>query len=271
VVAGSAVAETLGGFRFLPALAALIGALLIQIACNLSNDLFDFRAGADGNDRLGPPRATASGWLSQRQIVFGIVVTLSLASCAGAYLIDVAGWPVVVIGVSSVCCALAYTTGPYPLAYHGLGEIFVFLFFGPVAVCGTTYVQTGIWSSLAFWAACPLGMLAAAILVVNNLRDRHSDARSGKRTLAVRWGARWTRVQYATFVIGSYVAVLLAVVLAEAPMGWLMVLVTLPLSRRCVREVYARDGVDLNGELGATARLGLFFGLLLAGGGLLWV
>ena len=271
MVVGSAVAETLGGFRFLPALAALIGALLIQIACNLSNDLFDFRAGADGHDRLGPPRATASGWLSQRQVVFGIVVTLSLASCAGAYLIAVAGWPVVVIGVSSVCCALAYTTGPYPLAYHGLGEIFVFLFFGPVAVCGTTYVQTGSWSSLAFWASCPLGMLAAAILVVNNLRDRHSDGRSGKRTLAVRWGARWTRAQYATFMTGSYVCVLLAVALGDAPVGWLMVVVTLPLSRRCVREVYARDGGDLNGQLGATARLGLFFGLLLAGGGLLWV
>src|SRR5262249_10233126 len=186
VLVGAACARAAGGLRLGPAAAALAGALLIQIGCNLANDLYDFLRGADGPDRLGPPRALASGLLTAGQLRAGTVASFLLATACGVSLNAVAGAWVVVLGLVSIAAAVAYTGGPYPLGYHGLGDLMVLVFFGFVAVCGTAFVELGRVPALAWWAALPVGALATAVLVVNNLRDRTTDARAGKLTLAVR-------------------------------------------------------------------------------------
>jgi len=196
VVLGTALAWRMGGFRLLPALAALAGALLIQVATNLANDYFDFVKGADTEDRIGPLRVTQSGLLSPSAVRNGMILTLALALGVGIYLVAVAGTPILWIGVASLVCAVAYTGGPFPLAYRGLGDLFVFVFFGLVAVGGTVYVQTLAFSWEALWAGAGVGAVSTALLVVNNLRDIDTDARAGKRTLAVRLGVTGTRVQY---------------------------------------------------------------------------
>ncbi len=196
VLVGSALAWHLGGFRLLPALAALVGALLIQVATNLANDYFDFMKGADAEDRVGPVRVTQAGLLAPGTVRGGMVVALLAAVLVGAYLVSVGGWPIFWIGVASLICAVAYTGGPFPLAYHGLGDLFVFVFFGLVAVAGTTYVQMLEFRWEALWAGVGVGAVSTALLVVNNLRDIQTDLRAGKRTMAVRLGVSGTRVQY---------------------------------------------------------------------------
>jgi 1,4-dihydroxy-2-naphthoate octaprenyltransferase len=196
VLVGSALAWRLGGFRLLPALAALVGALLIQVATNLANDYFDFLKGADTDHRVGPTRVTQSGLLSPASVRNGMVVALLAAFLVGVYLVSVAGMPIVWIGLASLVCAVAYTGGPFPLAYHGLGDLFVFVFFGLIAVAGTVYVQTLALSWEALWAGAGVGAVSTALLVVNNLRDIGTDERAGKRTLAVRLGVAGTRVEY---------------------------------------------------------------------------
>src|SRR5580692_1531577 len=190
VAVGAACAVADAHFRAGPALAALLGAVFIQIGTNLANDVYDFERGADTAERLGPTRAVQAGLLTARQVRAGMVVAFGLATLAGAYLVSAAGWPVVAIGVLSVASGIAYTGGPYPLGYHGLGDVFVMAFFGFVAVCGTVFVQAHEVPLLAWLAAVPVGAIATAVLVVNNLRDREQDARAGKRTLAVRFGRR---------------------------------------------------------------------------------
>lgn len=196
VVVGSALAWRAGGFRLLPALAALAGALLIQVATNLANDYFDFVKGADTVDRVGPTRVTQSGLLAPRAVLGGLVATMALALGVGAYLVSVAGTPVVWIGLASLACAVAYTGGPFPLAYLGLGDLFVMVFFGLVAVGGTVFVQLLELAPGTLWAGAGVGAVSTAILVVNNLRDIGTDARAGKRTMAVRLGVTGSRVEY---------------------------------------------------------------------------
>lgn len=269
VVVGSALAAEAGAFQLLPALAALVGALLLQIGSNLANDVFDFLNGADDADRVGPARATQQGWLEPRQMMVGAAVVFGAAIVVGAYLVSLGGWPIVGIGLAGIVCAVAYTGGPVPLGYRGLGDPLVFLFFGPAAVLGTYYVQVGDLSWVAAGASASVGLLATAILVVNNLRDRHTDARAGKRTLAVRMGAAGARREYVALLGLAYAIPAGLAAMGLAGLGWLLPWLSGPLALRRVRAVTSLDGAALNGELAATARLTAVFGALLSVGVLL--
>ena len=196
VLVGSALALYRGGFALLPATAALLGALLIQIATNFANDYFDFVKGADTDERVGPTRVTQAGLISPGAVRNAMLVTLGAALLVGVYLVWIGGWPIVWIGLASLVCAVAYTGGPFPLGYHGLGDLFVFVFFGLIAVAGTVYVQMGVFPPEAWLAGAGVGAMSTAILVVNNLRDIDTDARAGKRTLAVRLGRAGTQMEY---------------------------------------------------------------------------
>ena len=267
VAVGTAVAYAAGGFALGPALAALLGAFWIQIGTNFANDVFDAEKGADGPARLGPTRAVASGLVTSAQMRRGMIVAFALATLCGAYLTAVAGWPVIAIGVASVIAGIAYTGGPWPLGYHGLGDVFVMAFFGFVAVCGTAYVQAGYVPALAWWLAVPVGALATAILVVNNLRDRAGDAACGKRTLAVRLGRRGAIAEYALLLAAAFAVPAILVVAGGSP--WLLLpLATAPVAARLVRRVQTSEGAGLNPLLGATARLLLVHSALLAAGAL---
>jgi 1,4-dihydroxy-2-naphthoate polyprenyltransferase len=270
VLLGTAAGFHDGAFSLLPFLGALTAAVLIQIGTNLANDLFDFEKGADTSQRLGPPRVTQSGLASPQQVRVAMIVSFAAAAAIGLYLIRVGGWPILVVGVLSITAGITYTGGPWPLGYHGLGDLFVFVFFGLVAVLGSAYLQTSSISLTALAAALPVGCTVTAILVVNNLRDIETDRRAGKRTLAVRLGAPLTRVQYALFVAVPYVFVAMFVWLGIFPPACWLSWLTLPLAFFLTRGVVrGATGRELNAVLKGTAQLHLFFGLLLAGGLLL--
>lgn len=266
VLVGTAVASISGGVLWSAAIACAVGSLLIQVATNLANDYFDHKKGADTSDRIGPARAVQQGWISPSAMATATGVTLLFALLVGLYLISVGGWPIAVIGILSLICAVAYTGGPMPLAYVGLGDVFVFLFFGLAAVCGTCFVQTQQVPAAAWVAGAAIGLLATAILVVNNLRDRETDAIAEKRTLAVRFGARAARLEHTLCIALPYTLIVLASVIGLAPTGWLLALLSLPLAIHEIRSVYKKDGPDLNVHLAGAARLELVFGLLLCVG-----
>ncbi len=204
VLVGTAVAYVEGSLRVGPALAAAFGALMLQIGSNLANDVFDFEKGADTEARIGPPRAAQLGLLSPDALKRGMFVVFALATLAGVYLSWVAGPVILAVGAISILAAIAYTGGPYPLGYHGLGDLAVFVFFGLVAVVGTTFVQTGDLPRLAWLCAIPVGALATTILVVNNLRDVDTDVAAGKRTLAVRFGRAGARAEWGALAAIAY-------------------------------------------------------------------
>ncbi len=265
VLVGTALAAADGRFALLPALAALAGALLLQIAVNLANDYFDHQRGVDTPDRLGPPRAAASGLLSPAQMRVGIAVVLGLTAIIGVYLIAVGGWPVLAIGLASMLAALAYSGGPFPLASNGLGDLFVFIFFGLVAVVGTYYVQALAVTPLALAAAVPVGALITAILVVNNLRDIPTDRRAGKRTLAVILGARGARIEYTLLLLVAFVIpVGMVVTQGGRYLGVLLTLLALPAAIRLARDLHRVEGRALNPLLGRTAQLSLVYSALLS-------
>jgi 1,4-dihydroxy-2-naphthoate polyprenyltransferase len=265
VAVGTACVAAVGEVAWGPALAALGGALAIQIGTNFANDVFDAERGADGPDRIGPVRAVAAGLVPARAMKQAMIVAFAVAALLGVYLLGVAGWPVAAIGIAAIASGIAYTGGPYPLGYHGLGDVFVLVFFGLVAVCGTAFVQLGSVPGLAVWAALPVGALATAILVVNNLRDRATDARAGKRTLAVRLGRRAALVEYAALLAIAFV-VPLALVLSGRLWAALP-LVTAPLALVRLRALAAATaGPDFNRCLAATAQLMLVHGVLFAAG-----
>jgi 1,4-dihydroxy-2-naphthoate octaprenyltransferase len=264
VAVGSALAFAAAQFRFGPAVAALIGALLLQIGVNLANDYFDFRAGIDTPDRLGPLRVTQSGLLAPESVKRGMIATFCLAGVVCLYLIAVAGWPVMLVGVFAILSALAYSGGPYPLASHGLADFFVFLFFGLVAVGGTFYVQTLQLNAQVFWAATPVGLLITAILVVNNLRDIATDGCSGKHTLAVRLGPQGARLEYALLVAAAYAVPAAGWLAGETPFWGLLCFLSFPRALRLIRRIASARGAALNPVLAATANLALGFSLLLA-------
>ena len=263
VLVGTAVARALGDVRPGPAAAALAGAILLQIAANFANDVFDHEKGADTEERLGPTRAVQAGLLGARAVRAGMLVTIVLALLVGAYLTMVSGWPVLAIGIASIVSALAYTGGPYPLGYHGLGDVFVMAFFGFVAVCGTVLVETGAVPPLAIFASIPVGALATCILVVNNLRDRHTDVKAGKRTLAVRLGRRGVLAEYALLLAAAYAVPVALAVLHAAPV-LLLPLASLPVAVHLFLRVRASEGRALNALLAGTAKLLLGFGVLFA-------
>jgi 1,4-dihydroxy-2-naphthoate octaprenyltransferase len=267
VAVGTALAYRDYRFRLGPALAALAGALAIQIGTNFANDLYDFKKGADTPARLGPPRALALGWLSPPTVRRAMIAAFVVATLAGLYLARAAGWPVIVIGVASIAAGIGYTKGRWALAYRGLGDAAVFVFFGLVAVAGTYYVQARLLTTTVWLVALPVGALATGILVVNNLRDLDTDRAAGKRTLAVRLGRSGTRAEY-----GSLLALAFAVPLALWIRGSLSIATLLPyataaLAWRTLGTVLSReDGPSLNGALVDTARLHGLFGLLFAAG-----
>jgi 1,4-dihydroxy-2-naphthoate octaprenyltransferase len=270
VLVGTALAIAEGSARALPAAAALLGALLLQIGANFANDLFDAEKGADGDDRIGPPRAMQLGLVSARQMRVAIACSFGAAAGVGAYLVFVGGWPIAVVGLASIAAGLAYTGGPFPFGYRGLGDIAVFVFFGPVAVAGSHYVQALSLSGLALAASLPIGALATAILVVNNLRDIDSDARAQKRTLAVRIGPRATQIEYASLLCFAYAMVPIFWWLGFASPWVALPLLTLPAALRLARRIAASsDGPTLNQALADTARLTLAFSLLFSIGWLL--
>lgn len=266
VAVGTALALQDGKVNWIIAVTALLGAIMIQVGTNFFNDYSDFKKGADTEDRLGPARATQKGWVTPKQMLIATIATFIVAGAIGIYLSVVGGWPILLIGVFGILSGLAYTGGPYPLAYVGLGDLFVMLFFGNAAVCGTYFAQTGELSLAAILASFAVGAFATAILVVNNLRDRHTDVLANKRTLAVRFGARFARAEYAIMVFGPYVLVALVSQLDFGHTGWLLPLLTLPLALYEFKSVLVKDGVALNAHLGGAARLGVVFSLLLAGG-----
>lgn len=246
---------------------ALLGSIFIQIGTNLSNDYSDARRGADAEDRLGPVRVTAGGLVPPKQVLVATYVTFGLAALCGVYLIATAGIELLFVGVASIAAGVLYTGGPRPYGYAGLGEIFVFLFFGIVAVAGSTFAQLERWPWEAFVLAVPVGLLASAILVVNNVRDIDSDRRAGKRTLAVRLGRERTRLLYAAMVYGAYLVAPIPW-LAGSLSPWLLLpWLTLPLAVKVVRTVREHaDGPTLNEMLGQTGMLQLVFCLLLSAG-----
>jgi 1,4-dihydroxy-2-naphthoate octaprenyltransferase len=255
VVVGTACAHAAGGVAWAPALAALGGSLAIQVGTNFANDVFDAEKGADGPDRIGPLRAVSAGLITAAAMKRGMIAAFALASVFGLYLTVSAGWPIAVLGLVSIAAGIAYTGGPYPLGYHGLGDVAVMAFFGFVAVCGTAYVQLGHVPALAWWASIPVGALATAILVVNNVRDRTTDARVGKRTLAVRFGRTGAIVEYVALIASAYAVPVALAICAETP--WrLLPLATLPLAVARVRALLrAVTGPEHNACLAATAQL----------------
>lgn len=244
--------------------------MFIQIGTNLSNDYSDARRGADAEDRLGPVRVTAGGLVPPRRVLWGTYVAFGIAVCAGIYLVTQAGWGLLLVGAASILAGILYTGGPRPYGYEGLGELFVFLFFGVVAVTGSYFVQTGHLQGAAFVLSVPVGLLAAAVLTVNNIRDIDSDRRVGKQTLAVKLGRGGAlRLLHAMFVIAFAVvpAAWLAGTLPASSLICLLALVLVPgLSGTVVSKV---DGQSLNQALADTGRLLAAYSILLAAGLLL--
>lgn len=262
---GTAVAYASGGIRPTVALAALFGALLIQLGSNFANDAYDYEKGADGADRLGPPRAAASGLLTPAQLRYGVAVVFAAATVCGVYLAFASSPLILVVGGVSMVAAVAYTGGPFPLAYHGLGDVFVFVFFGMVAVPGTVFVQTLDVPSLALLGGAAVGALSTNILVVNNLRDIPTDQRANKRTLAVRFGRRFSLWQYATQALLAFGFVGVMAWL-QGSLFVLLPFVTLPLAWGLFGQLKRRKGAALNSVLKGTAATLMIFGALLSVG-----
>jgi len=268
VLVGTALAYTLEDiFRPGAFAAAMLGSIFIQVGTNLSNDYSDARRGADTEDRLGPVRVTAGGLVPPKQVLIATYVTFGLAALCGVYLVAVAGIELLLVGIASIAAGVLYTGGPRPYGYEGLGEIFVFLFFGIVAVAGSTFAQTQSWPWEAFVLAVPVGLLAAAILVVNNVRDMDTDKRAGKKTLAVRLGRERGRTLYGAMLYGSYLVAPLPWLLGPLSPWLLLAWLTLPLAVKLVRTVQTHaDGPTLNGVLAQTGLAQLAFCLLLGAG-----
>jgi len=265
VVVGSAMAYVHHRFALMPAIACLAVALLLQIGVNLANDFFDFSKGIDTEDRLGPVRVTQSGLIPPGRVKSAITMVFVSSLLPGLYLISIGGWPVVFIGAASIIAALAYSGGPFPLASHGLGDLFVFIFFGLVAVCGTYYVQALDLRPMVVLMGIIVGLLITAILVVNNLRDITTDRNTGKRTLAVMIGKHKTRLEYTVLLAGAY-AIPVFLWFGGFASAWLLLpLATLPLAFLQIRLIrQPSDGTALNDLLAKTAKLSFFFSVLLA-------
>jgi 1,4-dihydroxy-2-naphthoate octaprenyltransferase len=262
VVAGTALALRDGHFRFGPALAALLVALLLQIGSNLANDVYDYERGADAGERHGPMRVTQAELLTPVQVKVGMWAVFGLSALLGLYLAFVAGWVVILIGLAAIFSAIAYTGGPFPLGYYGLGDLFVFVFFGLAAVAGTYFVQAGSVSVQAWWMSLPIGWLIVDILVVNNLRDIKADRAAGKHTLAVRFGERGARVQYIILLVASYLLLPILALFGSLPWLSLLAWLSLPLAWRTLQIVLKQAGPPLNAALAGTGQTTLVYSLL---------
>ena len=267
VVVGSAAAFRDGKLEVFTALICLACAVTLQVAVNLANDFFDAKNKIDSDERLGPVRVTQSGLISPESVRRAIIWSLVLAGILFACLVNRGGVVILFIGIASMLAALAYSGGPFPLASHGLGEIFVFIFFGLVAVCGTYFIQTGQLNSFIVTAAVPPGLLISAIMVVNNLRDRETDRKAGKNTLAVIIGKQATVILY-TLLVGLSYGVLTVMAVGNSTVSVMILLpwLTFPYGWKLIREVHEREGRELNEILAKTAKFSLVFSLLFAVG-----
>ncbi len=266
VAVGSAVAFRDGFFTLLPACCCLLGALLLQIGVNLANDYFDSKNNIDSKERLGPVRVTQSGLLPPSEVKMGMIFCLFLAALVFLYLAVLGGLPIIIIGAASVLAALAYSGGPYPLASNGLGELFVFIFFGLVAVGGTYLILAGQLTWVVMLAAVPPGLLITAIMVINNLRDIETDRKAGKNTLAVILGRSRTIAGYKLLLLLSYMVPVLMLLGHLSGVLILLPLVTLPMAWRFGKRIAIEQGSSLNELLASTARLSLVFSLLFSAG-----
>ena len=263
VIMGTAMAYGDGVHHFLSAAAAFIGALLIQVNTNFVNDYADFMKGTDDGERIGPLRVTQAGFVTPKQMIRAIIITISLSVLVGLYLVYRGGWPVLVIGGLSILCGILYTAGPFPLGYHGLGDIFVLFFFGPVALAGTYYVQALTVNWIVILAGFAPGLFSVAILTVNNLRDYDGDKKSNKKTLAVRFGRTFARFEYLiSLLVASLIAVAIPVFMGKHSMLWIAgvtFLVSIPVLRTIFKET---RGPELNHALALTGKLLLIYGIL---------
>lgn len=269
VVVGSSIAIHYNKFNFIASLTALLCSLLFQIGANFVNDLFDYLHGTDKRERTGPQRAVASGLISVNEMKIGIIVVFSLSFLLGLYLVYIGGWVIFLIGVLSIITAVAYTAGPFPLAYHALGDIAVFLFFGFAGTIGTYYVQAKEITPMVFWASVPVGALITNILVVNNYRDRDEDKLSGKNTLAVVFGEKFSRLQYVFFMIVSYLILFVVYFTFKKSFFVFLPILSLPIAIKLIKMIYTLKGRELNKTLELTAKLSAIYGLLFAAGILL--
>lgn len=268
VLVGAGLALRAGQFDAINAAAAFFVALLLQIGANFANDLFDHERGSDPVERLGPARATAQGWLTPREMKFGIGLVFGLAALLGLVLYLDKGWPVLAIGLAAILAALAYTGGPFPYGYHALGDVFVFVFFGLVAVAGTYFVQAGDVSLTVVLSAVPMGLLIVNILVVNNLRDRVTDAAAKKRTLAVLLGRRAMQIEYLLCLLGAYLIPLVLAFSGLLSYWILLTWVSLPQAWSLYRLLQKAEGAVLNVALAYTAQLSLVYAALFTAGSL---
>ena len=262
VITGSALALWQGAFSIFPALAALGGAFWLQIGANLANDLFDYQRGVDSGMRLGPKRATQEGWLSPEAVAAGTFVSFMMASICGVYLVYVSSPVIIVIGLTAILSAIIYSGGPFPVGYHSLGDIFVFLYFGVIGVAGTYFVQTNTISWLVIGSSFPIGLLIVNILVVNNYRDLESDSVTGKITLAVRLGPKLTQQQFKINLVLAYAVTLLVVVLEPGLMGSLAVLLNVPFGIILLKDINVKRGVELNLTLAKAGQFAFRFSVL---------
>lgn len=277
VAVGSALAYYYHAFQWIPALVCLLFAILMQIAANLINDLFDYLKGSDGEDRLGPLRATSQGWITVPAIKTGIVATVLSACLIGSILILYGGWEMILVGLFCAVFAWLYTSGPYPLAYNGLGDVSVIVFFGLVATGFTCYVQTSYWTGLIVAFGLATGMVVNTLLVLNNYRDRDTDQKSGKRTVVVLFGERFGRYLYFLLGIFAVLTVCLAIFSRFFVNGensdfnkkllylpCILILYLIPHILTWRKIVRIKAGVALNALIGETSRNMLFFAILLS-------
>jgi 1,4-dihydroxy-2-naphthoate polyprenyltransferase len=262
VIMGSALAWRDGYFRWDAFVVSLLVAVSLQIGSNLANDVFDFERGTDTAERMGPTRVTQAGLLTPAQVKAGMIIVFGSAALLGLYLAWIGGWVILVIGIAALLSAIAYTGGPFPLGYHGLGDIFVFLFFGIAAVAGTYYLHAGAVSPATWWMTIPPGLIITAILVVNNLRDLENDRRAGKHTLAVRLGEQGTKVQYVLCIVVAYLVLLPAAWLNFIPWTALLAWLSLPVAVKSARVVLTQKGHPLNAALAGTGQTALAFSIL---------
>jgi 1,4-dihydroxy-2-naphthoate polyprenyltransferase len=262
VITGSALALRDGHFRLPPALIAMVVALLLQIGSNLTNDVMDFEKGADSAPRMGPQRVTQSGLLTPRQVKRGMILVFSLAALLGSTLVFSDGWVVIPIGAAAIIAAVAYTAGPYPLGYHGLGEFFVFIYFGVAAVAGTYFVQAGSVSPSAWLMSLPIGFIIMGILVVNNLRDIQVDKLARKLTLAARFGSRFAKCEYAILLIAAYLGLFIFCTCGLLSWWSMLTWLSLPLAYQTTKIILSQTGKPLNKALAQTGQLALLISLL---------
>ena len=262
VLMGAAMAWRDGYFRLDAVVICLFTALLLQIGSNLANDVFDFERGTDTAERLGPTRVTQAGILTPKQVKTGMVVVFGLSAILGLYLAWLGGWVIIIMGVAAIVSAIAYTGGPFPIGYHGLGDIFVFIFFGLASVAGTYYIQAGTVTPAVWWMTIPPGLIITAILVVNNLRDIDNDRKGHKYTMAVKLGERGTKIQYIICMAVAYLVLIPTALVGLIPWWTLLAWLSLPIAYQATSVVLTQKGRPLNMALAKTGQTALVFSLL---------